>query len=85
MNLDTQIDPGAAKDASISFASFIGSDNLQAGTIAGQTLLANVKSGSVAILQGIAGEQNGINRENGFAAATGGKLDVVAKQPADYD
>ncbi len=85
LNLDTQIDPAAAKAAGISFASFIGSDNLQAGTIAGQTLLANVKSGNVAILQGIAGEQNGINREQGFAAATGGKLDVVAKQPADYD
>ncbi len=42
-------------------------------------------SGQVAILQGIAGEQNGINREKGFASVTGGKLQVVAKQPADYD
>ncbi|WP_313885630.1 substrate-binding domain-containing protein [Fodinicola feengrottensis] len=85
LNLDTQIDPGASKAAGVSYASFIGSDNLQAGTLAGQSLLSKVGSGNVAILQGIAGEQNGINREKGFAAATGGKLTVVAKQPADYD
>jgi ribose transport system substrate-binding protein len=85
LNLDTQISPGSSKAAGVSYASFIGSDNLQAGRIAGQALLAKVKSGNVAILQGIAGEQNGINREKGFAAATGGKLTVVAKQPANYD
>ncbi len=85
LNLDTQIDPAASKAAGVSYASFIGSDNLQAGKIAGKALLAKVHSGKVAILQGIAGEQNGINREQGFAAATKGKLTVVAKQPADYD
>lgn len=85
LNLDTQIDPGASKAAGVSYASFIGSDNLQAGTLAGQALQAKVGTGNVAILQGIAGEQNGINREKGFAAATAGKLTVVAKQPADYD
>ncbi|WP_163507336.1 substrate-binding domain-containing protein [Fodinicola acaciae] len=85
LNLDTQIDPAASKSAGVSYASFIGSDNLQAGTLAGQALQKKVGSGNVAILQGIAGEQNGINREKGFAAATTGKLTVVAKQPADYD
>jgi ribose transport system substrate-binding protein len=85
LNLDTQIDPKASKAAGVSYASFIGSDNLQAGRIAGTELLKKVKGGDVAILQGIAGEQNGINREKGFAAATSGKLNVVAKQPADYD
>lgn len=85
LNLDTQIDPDASKAAGVSYASFIGSDNLEAGEIAGKALLAKVGSGNVAILQGIAGEQNGINREKGFAKATAGKLTVVAKQPADYD
>lgn len=85
LDLDTQIDPAASKAAGVSYASFIGSDNLQAGRLAGQALMGKITSGNVAILQGIAGEQNGINREKGFAAATGGKLTVVAKQPADYD
>jgi ribose transport system substrate-binding protein len=85
LNLDTQIDPAASKSAGVSYDSFIGSDNLEAGKLAGGALKAKVHSGNVAILQGIAGEQNGINREKGFAAATSGALKVVAKQPADYD
>lgn len=86
LNLDTQIDPSASKAAGVSYASFIGSDNLSAGEQGGKALLGPMGgSGKVAILQGIAGEQNGINREKGFAQATGGKLQVVAKQPADYD
>lgn len=85
LNLDTQIDPKASKAAGVSYATFIGSDNLEAGRIAGKELLDKAKGGDVAILQGIAGEQNGINREKGFSEATSGKLNVVAKQPADYD
>lgn len=85
LNLDTQIDPAASKAAGVSYASFIGSDNLEAGKLGGQALKDKVHSGNVAILQGIAGEQNGINREKGFASVTGGALKVVAKQPADYD
>ncbi len=85
LDLDTQIDPSASKAAGVSYASFIGSDNVSAGEQAAKALLAKMGgSGKVAILQGIAGEQNGINREKGFAAVTGGKLQVVAKQPADY-
>lgn len=86
LNLDTQIDPDASKAAGVSYASFIGSDNLSAGQKAGAALLAKLdNSGQVAILQGIAGEQNGINRKQGFTETTQGKLDIVAAQPANYD
>lgn len=86
LNLDTQIDPSAAKAAGVSFASFIGSDNLEAGKLAASNLSkAMGGTGKVALLQGIAGEQNGINREKGFAQESAGKLTVVAKQPANYD
>ncbi len=86
LDLDTQIDPGASKAAGVSYASFIGSDNLSAGQQAGKALLARMGGmGKIAVLQGIAGEQNGINREKGLASVTGDKLQVVAKEPADYD
>lgn len=86
LNLDTQIDPNASKQAGVSYASFIGSDNLSAGQQAGQALLQRTGGhGDVAILQGIAGEQNGINRQQGFSQAVAGKLKIVATQPADYD
>jgi ribose transport system substrate-binding protein len=87
LNLDTQIDPNASQQAGVSYASFIGSDNLAAGRQAAQALMSKIPGGTgkVAILQGIAGEQNGINRQQGFTEASAGKLDVVATQPADYD
>jgi ribose transport system substrate-binding protein len=86
LNLDTQIDPSASKQAGVSYASFIGSDNLTAGKQAGEALLKRMGGhGDVAILQGIAGEQNGINRQKGFSDAVAGKLKIVATQPADYD
>jgi ribose transport system substrate-binding protein len=86
LNLDTQIDPNASAQAGVSYASFIGSDNLSAGEQAGTALLSRMGGhGAVAILQGIAGEQNGINRQQGFSQAVAGKLNIVATQPADYD
>jgi ribose transport system substrate-binding protein len=70
LNLDSQIDPAASSAAGVSYASFIGSDNIAAGTLAGQKMLTALGGGKVVILQGIAGEQNGINREKGFTEAT---------------
>jgi ribose transport system substrate-binding protein len=86
LDLDTQIDPAASKKAGVSYASFIGSDNLSAGKQAGQQLLKALGGkGDIAVLQGIAGEQNGINRLAGFKKVTAGKLKIVASQPANYD
>jgi ribose transport system substrate-binding protein len=86
LNLDTQIDADASKAAGVSYASFIGSDNISAGQQAGEALMADMGGkGEVVVLQGIAGEQNGINRLKGFTDATQGKLQIVATQPADYD
>ena len=86
LNLDTQIDAAASKKAGVSYASFIGSDNLQAGKIAGEKMLEALGGkGKVAILQGIAGEQNGINRNKGFSDTVAGKLDIVQRTPADYE
>lgn len=86
INLDTQIDQKAAKKAGLKVTSFIGSDNVQAGKIAGAALAKAVGgSGDVLILKGIPGEQNGINRIKGFGQATGGKLKVVGSQVANYE
>src|SRR6202012_1987075 len=46
LNLDTQIDPNASAQAGVSYASFIGSDNLAAGKQAAQTLMANMHGGA---------------------------------------
>jgi ribose transport system substrate-binding protein len=90
LNLDTRIDPNASAQAGVSYASFIGSDNLAAGKQAAKALMATLGgtangTAKVAILAGIAGEQNGINRQQGFTEAGAGRLQIVAAQPGDYD
>ncbi|WP_330252743.1 substrate-binding domain-containing protein [Nocardia sp. NBC_00565] len=86
LNLDTQIDANASKQAGVDYASFIGSDNLAAGRIAGEKLLEALGgTGKVIVLQGIAGEQNGINRDKGFTDTVAGKLEIVQRAPADYE
>lgn len=42
-------------------------------------------TGKVAILEGIPGEQNGINRETAFRQQVKGKLEIVQATPADYE
>jgi ABC-type sugar transport system substrate-binding protein len=86
INVDTQIDPTAAKAAGLKITSFIGSDNSQAGTIAGNYMLQLLHGhGQVAILEGTPGEENGIEREAAFRKVTAGKLQVVQAEPADYE
>jgi len=87
MNLDTKADWDAAGKAGVTFATFIGSDNEEAGTLAGKRLVELTKGGGAkaAILQGLAGEANGIAREKGFRAAVGSDLQVVSVASADYE
>lgn len=86
VNVDSPIDPDAAKSAGVTLSTFIGSDNVALGKQAGAAMLKALgNTGDVAILQGIATDQNSINRQKGFEDATQGKLKVVATQPADYD
>lgn len=86
INLDTALDPKAVQDAGLKLTSFIGSDNTHAGEIAGQYILQQLGGkGRVAILEGIPGEQNGINRETAFRKEVAGKLTIVQAASADYE
>ncbi|SIQ93564.1 MULTISPECIES: sugar ABC transporter substrate-binding protein [Acidiphilium] len=86
INLDSGLDPAAVKAAGLTITSFIGSDNTNAGQIAGAYMLKMLHDkGNVAILQGIPGEENGINRDNAFRSTTAGKLTVVQAEAADYE
>ena len=86
INLDSALDPKAVKQAGLHLTGFIGSDNSQAGRIDGRYMLKQLDNkGKVAILEGIPGEQNGINRETAFRKVTAGKLQVVQTESADYE
>jgi ABC-type sugar transport system substrate-binding protein len=86
INLDSGLDPKAVKDAGLTITSFIGSDNHNAGQIAANYMLRLLGGkGNVAILEGIPGEQNGINRETAFRETVDGKLTIVQSESADYE
>lgn len=86
INLDTPLDAGAVKEAGLKLTGFIGSDNTHAGEIAGQYMLKRLGDhGSVIILEGIPGEQNGIHREEAFRKTVAGKLKIVQAESADYE
>lgn len=86
INLDTALNAKAVKQSGLKLTGFIGSDNSEAGRIAARHMLdALGGQGQVAILEGIPGEQNGINREVAFRKTVAGKLDIVQATPADYE
>ena len=66
--------------------SHIASDNVAGGVLAGQELLALVGEGAKVVeLEGIPGASAAVDRGKGFNEAVVGKLNVVARQPADFN
>lgn len=66
--------------------SHIASDNIAGGVLAGEYLLELVGEGAkVAELEGVAGSSAARDRGEGFNTAIDGKLDVVAKQTANFN
>lgn len=64
----------------------IASDNVAGGVLAGEYLLELVGEGAkVAELEGVAGSSAARDRGEGFNTAIAGKLDVVAKQTANFN
>lgn len=87
INLDSRADFEAMEDAGAYIETFIGSDNVTGGYMAGKALAEVVGTGAkVAVLEGTAGQEVGIDRVTGFMnAAEEFGLEVVASQPADWD
>jgi ABC-type sugar transport system substrate-binding protein len=88
VNVDEKVDPAAAEDAGVALTSVIASDNRDAGARAAQWMIENIpEGGQVAIIEGKAGNQSGLDRKEGFQEAieAAGNFEVVASQPADWD
>jgi ribose transport system substrate-binding protein len=86
--LDNKIDKAAAAQAGVHTVTFIGSDNVAGGRLAGEYMIKKLpQGGDVAILEGVSGVDAAIDRKAGFLAALSSdpRLKVVASQPADWD
>ncbi len=86
IDIDAQIDPAAAEAAGLDIATYIGSDNKKAGTLAAEKMIEETGgAGKVAMLLGTPGEHNSTLRQEGFREGIKGKLEVVQEVSANFE
>ena len=86
VNVDSPVDPAAAKRAGVRIGTLIRTEDVAAGRAAGAHMAALVRGGDVALLNGFADSINSADRLRGFERGIrGSRLRVVARVVADYD
>lgn len=86
--VDTQVDAEALLQSSAEITTFIGSDNVEGGRIAGEYIIERLAGqGKVAVLEGIPGHETGDARLTGFyqAVKNAPGIEVVASQTANWE
>lgn len=86
VNIDSPVDATAAKSANVKLATYIGTDNVQAGKMAGARMTELVPAGGdLAVVGGIPGDVTSAARVEGFEQGIGPKLKVVQTVAANWD
>jgi ABC-type sugar transport system substrate-binding protein len=87
VNVDSPVDPVAARRAHVRIHSYVGTDDVASGRLAGQRMAALLPNGGdVALVGGIADNINSGRRLRGFEQAIrGSRVRVVARVNADYN
>jgi ABC-type sugar transport system substrate-binding protein len=87
VNIDSPIDPAAAQKAGVRIRTFIGTNDLDAGTLAATKMVSLLHgAGTVALIGGPAGNVNSRRRFSGFERGIRGtRVKVVVRVDADYD
>lgn len=86
VNIDSPIDAAAAKAASAKIATYIGTDNVEAGTLAGKKMGDLLPGGGdVALVGGISGDVTSGARLEGFQKGIPANVKVVQTVAADWD
>lgn len=86
--VDTRVDSVALKEASGQVITFIGSDNIDGGRIAGKYIVEKLNGdGKVAILEGIPGHETSDARRQGFHDVVDNEpgIEIVASQTANSE
>jgi ribose transport system substrate-binding protein len=86
VNIDSPIDAKAATAASATPATYIGTDNVQAGETAGKQMAKLLpQGGTVAVIGGIAGDVTSGARIEGFQKGIGSGITVVQTVAANWE
>ncbi len=86
--VDDEVDADAAREAGVHTESYVGSDNVEGGRLAGRHLVeASGGRAKVAVLEGIPGHETGDSRLRGFREAIQGApgVAVVSSQTANWE
>jgi ribose transport system substrate-binding protein len=86
--VDTRVDAPTLTKANGKVATFIGSDNIEGGRIAGRYMVEQLKGkGKVVILEGVPGHETGDARLKGFREVVDKEpgIQVVASQTANWE
>ncbi len=86
--VDTRVDETALEEANGHVATFIGSDNVEGGRIAGKYIVNELGGrGKVAILEGIPGHETADARLKGFHQAVDNEpgIEIIASQTANWE
>jgi ABC-type sugar transport system substrate-binding protein len=87
VNLDSPIDPAAARRAGIRVRAFVGTDDHAVGELAAKEMRSKLANrGEVALVAGFADSVNSQRRLSGFTKGVAGThIRIVARVIADYD
>jgi len=87
INIDSPIDPTAARRAGVRIRSFIGTNDFEAGRMAAATMVSLLHgTGTVVLLGGYPDSVNSRHRLSGFERGIGGtRVRAIARVDADYD
>jgi ABC-type sugar transport system substrate-binding protein len=86
VNIDSPVDAKAAQAAGVKLATYVGTNNVNAGQMAGEQMLKELSgNGQVALIGGIPGDITSGARLDGFKKAVTGKLDIAQTVAADWD
>jgi len=86
--VDTRVDEAASKSAGAHVETFIGSDNLQGGRLAGEAMVAALSGkGRVIVLEGITGHETTDARKQGFGESVKNApgMEIAASQTANCE
>lgn len=86
VNIDQPLNPEAVEAAELDVSTYIGTDNVAAGRLAGERMIELLGgSGTVAVIAGIGGDKTSNDRVQGFTEAVADKLTVLPAVSADWE
>lgn len=86
VNIDSPIGTDAAEQAGLEIATYIGTDNVEAGGMAADTMAGLLASGGkVGVIGGVSGDATSNARVQGFTEGAGGRFEPLETVAGDWD